>query len=310
VLWWTDHERPDWTGAYVYDRWRPGFFIRASDERFTPVTPLREHKVDVGVLFPIRRVRFGLTPLASFRWERGVAGCVPGNDSECRPEGLLPNSRHALRFGWSFNSAHQYGYSISSVDGWSVAMTSEHVRRVFGSDGDADAYTCDVRGYLRAGGQHAVVALRAAGGVASGDLRVRREFTAGGPGPKTAPLDFGSEAIGLLRGFDTEDAIGSKVALVNADYRWPIARIERGVGTLPFFLRTLHASIFLDTGHAWDRVFRWSDLKTAAGAELSLDTVLLYWSPVTLTAGIAWRRDGAETVEDGPAGFVRIGHAF
>jgi hypothetical protein len=184
------------------------------------------------------------------------------------------------------------------------------VRRAFGGDGRGDAYTGELRGYLRAGGRHSVFAIRAAGGVATGDPRVRRFFTAGGPGPKDAPLDFDSDAVGLMRGFDTNDSPGSRIAVVNADYRWPIARIERGLGTWPFFLRTVHASIFLDAGQAWDRHFRWRDSRTATGGELSLDTVLLYSVPVTLTAGVAWRHDGSNAVDDGPAAFVRVGRAF
>jgi Tol biopolymer transport system component len=310
VLWWTDRGRPDWTAGYVYDRWRPSFFVTTSDERPSLDTTLRERKADAGVVFPLRRVRFGTTPFASFHWERGITRCVPGTGPACRPEGLRPNLRHAVRFGWSFSSAHQYGRSISPVDGWSAAMTSEHVRRAFGGDGRGDAYTGELRGYLRAGGRHSVFAIRAAGGVATGDPRVRRFFTAGGPGPKDAPLDFDSDAVGLMRGFDTNDSPGSRIAVVNADYRWPIARIERGLGTWPFFLRTVHASIFLDAGQAWDRHFRWRDSRTATGGELSLDTVLLYSVPVTLTAGVAWRHDGSNAVDDGPAAFVRVGRAF
>ena len=217
------------------------FFVSASDERFLLPTWANAKRTWAcsfhcgGYGWPDATRLFSLGA--------GNRRCVPGANSECRPEGLLPNSRHALRFGWSFNSAHEYRYWISSIDGWSAAMTSEHARKALGSDGRADAYTGEVRGFVRAGGRHAVLAFRGASGIANGDGRVRRIFTAGGPGPKNAPLDFGSEVIGLLRGFDTEDAIGSRAAIVNVDYRWPIAQIQRGLGTWPFFVRTLHASI-------------------------------------------------------------------
>ena len=53
--------------------------------------------------------------------------------------------------------------------------------------------------------------------------------------------DFGSSAFSLLRGFGRNTFAGSHVALANADYRWPIARPQRGIGTWPIFLHTIHA---------------------------------------------------------------------
>ena len=65
---------------------------------------------------------------------------------------------------------------------------------------------------------------------------------------------------------------GSRVALVNADYRWPIARPQRGVGTWPVFLHTVHAAVFADAGHAWTRTFDAGAIKYSAGAELSAES--------------------------------------
>jgi hypothetical protein len=93
--------------------------------------------------------------------------------------------------------------------------------------------------------------------------------------------------------------------VVNLDYRFPLVRLDRGVGTLPVFARVLHGAAFVDAGHAWVGSFRASDATVSIGAELSLDAVAGYVLPLTFTAGSAWVSQGR-----GFAGFVRIGKAF
>ena len=66
---------------------------------------------------------------------------------------------------------------------------------------------------------------------------------------------------------------GHHVALMNADYRWPVARPQRGSGTWPLFLHTVHAAVFADAGHAWTRTFAAHDLKSSVGGELSLENL-------------------------------------
>ncbi len=57
-----------------------------------------------------------------------------------------------------------------------------------------------------------------------------------GSGPQFGGFDIGLDAIGLLRGFDSDDLIDRHAAVVNLDYRFPIARPQRGyrhVAVLP-----------------------------------------------------------------------------
>ena len=115
--------------------------------------------------------------------------------------------------------------------------------------------------------------------------------------------------MGLLRGFDADAIAGDHAVVGNLDYRVPLASIQRGLGTLPFFLRTAHAAVFADAGHAWRDDFRWSDFRTAFGVELSLDATVGYFLPLTFTAGGAWRNDPV-TGHSGFAAFGRVGRAF
>ena len=303
---------PDWQVYYAYDRWRPTFWMSASRETSFSAGPatdsavpsrstLRERQIEAGVLFPVRHVRVASLPPAAL---------LLAVDHFPLPYRAFPRNLTAARAAWSVASAHTYSYSISPEDGANVGVTAELVRRELGSSGDATAVTADGRVYFPAFAPHHVFALRLAGGTATGDPTLGRTFHLGGAGPNIAPINFGSGAISLLRGFPADSFAGSRVALMNADYRWAIARPQRGAGTWPVFVHTLHAAVFADAGHAWTRTFAAHDLKVAAGGELSFELIGAYSVPFTVTTGIAWGRDGSHTVSSGATAYVRIGRAF
>jgi outer membrane protein assembly factor BamA len=223
---------------------------------------------------------------------------------------VLSLDRSAARFAWSIASAHLFGHSISLERGISAGVTAEFVRRAIGASADVTTITGDGRAYLRGFGMHDVVALRIAGGASTGDPMLRQAFLLGGAGPNTDPATFASDAFSLLRGFPADSFAGSHAALVNADYRWPIARVERGLGVWPLFLHTVHAAVFVDAGHAWTTSFARRDAKTSIGAELAADLVLGYRLPITAAFGAAWGHDGRRLVPDGVTIFFRLGKAF
>jgi hypothetical protein len=303
---------PDWTISYAYDRWRPTFWAAASSatsffsgpptEADTPSNvTLRERRLEGGVLVPVRRVR--ISHLAMFAMSTGV-------DEYTLPHRALSRDRRSARVGWATTSARTYGYSISPEDGLTAGGTAERVPRALGSFGEATTFTADARAYAPGLGRHHVVALRAAAGVSKGDIDVRRNFHLGGALPNPSVIDAGRNAISLLRGFGSDSFAGSHVALVNADYRWPIARPQRGAGTWPVLLHTVHAAVFADAGHAWTDAFRASAVKTSLGAELSADVVAGYFVRFTSTVGAAWGHDGSGTVRDRTTVYARIGRAF
>jgi Tol biopolymer transport system component len=305
VGWSLSRLRPDWVVAYAYDRWWPTLFATVSDDT-DPWNDgeLRTREVNAGALFPMRRVRWTSMLLAAFSGSTDAFDCP-----RCGLPIRASAKRRALRLGWRFDSAKSYGYSISRETGTTIRVTSETTRHALGADGDAAAVTLDARGYRRAFLRHGVIAPRFAAATAWGDPSVRRRFSAAGTGPQTGDFNFGSDAIGLLRGVDANAITGRHAVVGNLDFRFPLVSIQRGVGTLPFFLRTAHAAIFADAGHAWNDAFRWSNAHTSFGAELSLDSVIGYSLPVTFATGVAWRDDPG-TSRRGFATFGRIGRAF
>jgi hypothetical protein len=184
------------------------------------------------------------------------------------------------------------------------------VRRALGASADATTTTADVRMYLPSLAEHHVVAIRVAGGFSNGSPTEQRTFLLGGSAPSADVLDFSGQAFSLLRGFPFATFAGTRVAVVNAEYRWPIARPQRGAGTWPLFLHTIHASAFGDAGNAWTNTFGAHDLKTSVGAELSANLVAGYSFPFIATAGVAWGHERSGTVPRDLTAYFRIGRAF
>jgi dipeptidyl aminopeptidase/acylaminoacyl peptidase len=302
---WSSRARPDWRAGYQYDRWRPTFFASLADD----TDPWRSGEVrtieaNVGLLLPVSRVRASHTALVAFHVADDAFACAA-----CSPPVETRRRRATLRTGWDFTSARGFGYSIGNEEGGRVSVTAEALRNLLDAEGSGVALAIDARGYWRVWPRHGAIAVRGAAGAFWGDREAERVFSAAGHGPQPGGFGFGQDAIGLLRGFDEEEAVGTRAVVLNLDYRAPLWRIDRGVGTVPFFCRVLHGAVFVDTGHAWTGVPRRADLRVSIGAEFSADAVVGFVLPLTFTAGGAWRRDG-DRGDRGFVAFARIGRAF
>ena len=302
---WSTRGRPDWSAAYAYDRWRPTLFVDASDDQ----DPFREgdirvREVNAGALLSFRRVRRVQVLAAAFHAAHEQIQC-----EACTPPETGDADRRALRAGYVFGTSRGFGYSISNEEGFSASLSGEWTASWLGADGTSTALVADLRGYLRAGPRHAVFAGRLAAAQGRGDDAVRRVFAAGGNGAGVPLLDFASDAVGLMRGFESGDLFGRTAVVANLDYRLPFAWIERGPGTLPFFLRSLHGAVFADVGSAWEEKRSKDDWRASLGAELSADVVLGYSLPLTFSGGVAWRYDPTHRSE-GATLFARVGRAY
>lgn len=307
-----DRAVPDWFVSYAYDRWRPTIFAAASAETSFFAGPAtasgtpsaatrRERQVEAGVLVPFLRARSSHDALATiFR----------STDDYTFVDRQLRRDRAGLRGAWRTTTARAYGYSVSPEDGISSGVTAEIVRTGLGASANATTVTGDFRAFLPGLRRHHIVAVRLAGGASGGDSTVGRTFLLGGAGPDASEIDFGSGAISVLRGFPSNSFAGSRVALANLEYRFPLARPQRGVGTWPLFLHTIHAAAFADIGHAWTRRFVAGDRKTSFGAELSANLVAGYYFPLTLTVGAARGHDGSLTDRNRTTVYVRVGRSF
>ena len=308
---WSVRARPDWGVAYAYDRWRPTVFASYTDDtdRWRE-GEVQTREVETGILVAWRRVRSVRSLLASIHVsddEYDCTACEATVDTAVR--------RTSGRGGVAITNAHQFGYSIGAEEGgrWTATAEASHgrVRRMSSGEvaGNGVALATDARYYQRLVARHDVLAIRGAAAGFWGDDAAAQLFSAAGSGPAAAGFGFGLDAIGLLRGFDEDDVVGTRAAVINVDYRVPLWRVGRGWGTVPVFLRTVHGAVFFDAGQAWSNTPRWGDTRTSLGVELSVDTVVGFGLPLTFTAGAAVRFDGA-TERSRLVGFARIGRAF
>jgi hypothetical protein len=278
------------------------FFAVLSGDSTTPVTAtVRERNIEFGLALPASGVRRSRILTVSF--VRNAASLEAADLAGTR-------NRSAVRGSVAASSAHTYGYSVSPENGYLVGATMEVVRRRFGADADGLVATGDARLYARGLARHHVLALRASGGGATGSREAARVFLLGGAAAAPGSASFDGEAFGLLRGFAPDTFAGTRIVLLNADYRLPLWRPQRGIRTWPVFLHTVHAAAFADAGQIWTRARVPSDWKLDVGAELAANMVVGYQVPLTFTAGAAFGHDRSGRIPDGWRTYARIGRAF
>ncbi len=302
---------PDWSAVYAYRRWTPSYFGSASREtlfrgvRATASSVLTQVAVvqqqqQVGVLLPLVRVRTSVQVLASVVRTESRYRLADGDRTS-----TLVGARGAL----ARDTTQQQGYSISRETGLNTGATIELARRALGSSADATTATADLRAYLPGAGLHHVVALRAAAGSSAGLDLARQSFQLGAVGASSSVIDFGGSALGLFRGATSGNPSGNRLLVTNAEYRVPLAIVERGRGTLPLLVKTLHASVFVDVARIDGSVSASDEgWRRAAGAEVSTDLVIGYGLPVAASVGVAWSHDAGGS--HGATVYARLGRAF
>jgi hypothetical protein len=302
---------PDWQAFYGYSRWRPTIFLSASSATIFGAGPadiagrptsatLRQRDTQAGVLLPFRHVRTD---------SRAFFSVVGGSYNYTLARERSSLARAAIRGAWAVNTSHVYGYSIGPERGFSFGTTAELTRAALGATADATVLTADLRAYLPGGTDHRVIAIRVAGGASTGRTDLGRTFHLGGAAPAGDVIDFTRDAFRLMRGFPRDTFAGSRIALMNAEYRSPLARPQRGLGTWPIFLHTIHVAAFVDAGHAWSNRFSLNDAKISAGGELAATLMAGYSFPLTVAVGAAWGWDGARA-NRGERLYVRLGRSF
>ncbi len=182
------------------------------------------------------------------------------------------------------------------------------------------AFTADMRQYLRIGGRYSL-GLRAAGGVSGGDNPKR--FYLGGVsnwiGSDIARSDvydvdglYFSQVITPFRGYDYYAISGNKFAMANVEFRFPFVDYLAMRFPLPLVLSRVGGALFTDIGAAWtdsDRFqgatsqdgFRLKDIKMSFGYGLRANLGF-----VVLRFDQAWRTD-LNSVADRPAFYFSLG---
>jgi Tol biopolymer transport system component len=191
--------------------------------------------------------------------------------------------------GWAFSSVRSFTHSISQEEGLYATVSLRFSHPTFGSESKVTEARFGLRTYFPiVRDRHHVLALGLRGGIAVGDPARRSVFSIGGL-PISDPVSdayFGYRYSGLyLRGYRPGAFAGSIFVLGSAEYRLPLLDIEAGFLSLPFYLRRLHAAVFVDVGGVSMDELSTDMLKVGIGAELRLDMLLAYYLPFTLRLG-------------------------
>ena len=204
----------------------------------------------------------------------------------------------SLAITWDKTNA--WRYSISPEQGYALTVTGTAWEKMFASDFRKEIVTADGRYYIPVPLiPFSVIALRGVGGFAQGDAIRPSTFRVGGALGESV-FTFTTPNYYSLRGFPFFAFGGERLVLGSAEYRFPIDRPNRGLGTGPVYLQHVHGSIFADSGQVWNdgpistAQTAWH---TGVGAEVRFDTIWYYYFPLTIRLGYAF------ALNNDPAGY-------
>lgn len=279
--------------SYAYDgryrlsvqRWHSFDF---DDGKIDDLASIRRHdQAELVASFPWVRLDYFLAAHlgAGWSWEEEVERPGGGTPEPAEEDGLV-----GLAVTW--DDTVWPSRAISQRDGRAVRVVGE-TSEALESDFTGEVYGLDWQEYVGLWGKH-VLALRLAGGWGT---EHPRPFELGGSAPaQEGPLGssflFNHRAF-PLRGYPTGlDALtGRRMVLGSAEWRFPIATVERAI-TTPFLgLHRLHGRIFADTGDAWNMGDEPDDYRTGAGTEFYADLNALYIINLRLGLGYAYGFD-------------------
>jgi hypothetical protein len=201
----------------------------------------------------------------------------------------------AVRLGYDFSNASATPMAISLERGLRVGVGGDFADPAWGSEYTLTAISGQAAAYVPMPWlRHHVLAVGLSGAISMGSYVARSgPYYVGGFADDQAFDGFttGIRQGGfVLRGYDAGQFFGTTYNLLNVEYRFPIAYVDRGLSTLPVFVRALSGALFFDYGGAYDRMNLRDPLEVfhaGAGAELWMSLVLGYGGFVDARFGFA-----------------------
>lgn len=207
-------------------------------------------------------------------------------------ENVFPDfGRFASAFvGLSYGNARSFIDSISPEQGGRVDLGVRLEAPWLGSEYRSTTGTLSLTGYLENPWlERHVLAANVFAGYGESNYRRRRLFGIGGLPTSDLLLDIVNFNFGAsqgLRGFPTTPFAGDALLEGHLEYRFPLVDLDRGLYTLPIFLRSFHLAPFLDAAAIADEPADWWDNQHySVGLEARLGLLIAYGIPTTLRAG-------------------------
>lgn len=212
---------------------------------------------------------------------------------------IMATEYNGIRFGFIFNTAKTYWDSISRSDGTFLNFGFHRDLKWLGSTFDSNRAFLVWNQYIsifRPG----VLALRFSLMESWGESEYITLM--GGAESNTSYSTGGGGLFDVMRGYPDGYFIGSGGALINAECRIPLFKLELA-SLLGISLERFYLTLFTDIGNLWYKKIEW-DPSFSFGGELSLVVHLGF--QFTFTGGIAWSHN--PTLD--PAFYFRIGKSF
>jgi hypothetical protein len=199
-----------------------------------------------------------------------------------------------LHLGYHYSQSEASSYAISTERGFELGVGTDFADSVIGSETSLASFSATFTGYLSVPGlPHHVLAVALSGGTGGGTYPRRGLFSIGGYAdiPLYDSFTNNLRQSGIrLRGYEPGQFSGNDYNLVNLEYRLPLWYADRGLSTLPGFLRTVSGAAFFDWGAAYDRLDLDDPLKDfheSVGAELWFELLFGYYISGNVRLGIA-----------------------
>ncbi len=272
---------------------RGGFIIDGINRRYTeeqisasvaatlPIFSLPRHRGSLRLEFDASRFRALDSPFDEFDPNEQIPE-FPETDATIAGIGVR----------WSVGSARGFAHTVGPVVGSNVALSASLDHPVFGSDFSILRVRYDAGIFRRLPHfKHVAAYMRLSGGLELSNRRRGPNFTLGGV-PDQEIIDSVVNTIrrsptGYLRGFGNGIARGAHFHLANLELRRELITVEKGIGSLPLYLRRLHVAALFDVGNTWRETVDATDLRAALGGALRLDAVFGYFSSGSFDLGIA-----------------------
>lgn len=311
-------------GLRAEQRWEPGGQSVASGAPDTLFVLERERVVDASVT------------LLSARWRRALSLTVGGGlvweERELLGSDLEPTSQYRLtrptsrlgelRVSVGYSTARTFSFQTGGARGISAAVQGRSRRHLGLASADVgvigiDRTFAEITGRVRAyaplwEGGHAthVLALQLAGGSAFGAGAQFGHFGVGGASGTVEDLTglelFGGSYLFLpVRGFAPSSRYGRYAWAGSAEYRFPLALVNRGLGAWPLHIDRIIGSLFVDAGNAWQPAPSGSAV-ASVGGEVTVGLLGFWNSGLLLRTGVALPLVGG----GGGALYVRAGLPF
>jgi WD40-like Beta Propeller Repeat len=240
------------------------------------------------------------------------------------PDALVPHDPHRgflglVSVGYGYSNADGTLYGIGPERGFSVGGGLDFAARETGSEETLTAVNARVSAYVpMPWARHHTLALNLEGASSVGSYPRRGLYYTGGfvtdqglQGIVDAFDNGIRQSAFVLRGYEPAKFIGQQYNLANAEYRFPLLYADRGISTLPVFLRTLSATAFADYGGAFDAIDPEDPLSQyhlGVGGELWVDLVLGYHASGLIRIGYA--KGFGDAAVSGGQTYVVVASAF